>query len=130
MQLSRSLFIPSNQNKYRRKIIELLLSLWLNKQFSKDEILKIYIASVRFEKGVMGLAQAIKYFFEGDITDRQLTEEESLFLVERLSNVSSTVNWTRIDHLLTRTRQTIDKNNFHNIYNRLLSQGKLRSINR
>ena len=87
MQLTRSLFIPSNQNKYLRKISELLLSIWLNNQFSKDEILKMYISSVRFERGILGLANALKYFF-GEIKNRQITNEEAFFLVERLDRKS------------------------------------------
>ncbi|WP_205729405.1 biosynthetic peptidoglycan transglycosylase [Flavobacterium alkalisoli] len=79
MQLTRTLFIPSNQNKYRRKFIEILLSIWLSHQFNEKEILKMYISSVRFERGVMGLSDAIKYFFTERIKSKNLTEEESFF---------------------------------------------------
>lgn len=115
MQLTRSLFIPSNQNKYFRKISELLLSLWLNRQFSKGEILKLYIASVRYERGVLGLSNAIKHFF-GDLKNKELTSEEAFFLVERLSNITSTVNWGRLTHLTTRTNVIIDKEKLNQIY--------------
>jgi penicillin-binding protein 1A len=115
MQLTRSLFIPSNQNKYLRKISELLLSLWLNGQFSKDEILKLYVASVRYERGVLGLSNSIKYFF-GELKDRALTSEEAFFLVERLSNVTSTVNWDRVNHLTVRTTIIIDQEKLKEIY--------------
>jgi len=124
MQLARSLFIPANQNKYRRKIAELLLSLWLNHQFQKEEILKIYIASVRFERGVIGLSNAIKHFF-GTIKSRTLSNEEAFFLVERLSNVSSTVNFDRIKHLIKRTSLQINESELQKIYARLMSEGKL-----
>lgn len=125
MQLTRSLFIPSNQNKYLRKISEILLSVWLNKQFKKDEILKIYIASVRYERGVLGLSNAIKYFF-GELKEKQLTIEEAFFLVERLSNITSTVNWERIEHLTKRTNAKIDIEILKNIYKALIKSGKLK----
>jgi len=125
MQLVRTLFIPSNQNKYLRKISELLLSFWLNKQFKKQEILKLYIASVRYERGVLGLSSAIKYFFS-EIKKKELTNEESFFLVERLSNITSTVNWDRIEHLITRTRTKIDKEKLRSIYQLLIMKGKLK----
>jgi penicillin-binding protein 1A len=125
MQLTRSLFIPSNQNKYLRKISELLLSVWLNKQFSKVEILKLYIASVRYERGVLGLSNAIKHFF-GDLKAKELTIEEAFFLVERLSNITSSVNWDRISHLTTRTNEDIDEKKLKQIYEGQIKCGRLK----
>jgi len=43
MQLSRTIFIPTSQNKFKRKILEFFMSKWLNQVLSKDEILSIYI---------------------------------------------------------------------------------------
>lgn len=125
MQLTRSLFIPADQNKYLRKIVELLLSIWLNNQFNKDEILKMYISSVRFEKGVLGLSSAIRHFF-GEIKNVQITNEEAFFLVERLSNITSTVNWERIEHLMNRTTININRDKLYEIYKRLIESGKLK----
>lgn len=126
MQLARSLFIPANQNKFKRKIFELLLSIWLTKQFTKKEILQLYIASVRYEKGVLGLSSAIKYFF-GDIKSKNLSMEECFFLVERLSNVTSTVNFERIEFLLTRTELEVNKDTLVKLYNNQIASGRLRS---
>ncbi len=125
MQLARSLFIPSNQNKYLRKISEILLSYWLNRQFSKGEILKLYIASVRYERGVLGLSSSMKYFF-GQVKNVELTSEEAFFLVERLSNITSTVNWPRIIHLTKRTTLTIDNEKLKQIYEKQIKSGRLK----
>jgi len=125
MQLARSLFIPSNQNKYLRKVSELLLSLWLNGQFSKVEILKLYVASVRYERGVLGLSNSIKHFF-GDLIAKELTSEEAFFLVERLSNITSSVNWDRISHLITRTKVEIDEKKLKQIYDAQIQCGRLK----
>lgn len=126
MQLTRSLFIPSNQNKYLRKIIEILLSKWLNNQFSKDEILKLYVASVRYERGVLGLSNAIKYFFT-HLENKELTNEESFFLVERLSNITSSVNWNRIDNLASRSKIQIDKEKLKIIYSECIKKALLKN---
>ncbi len=126
MQLARSLFIPANQNKYFRKIIEILLSKWLNNQFSKDEILKLYIASVRFERGILGLSNAIKYFFT-DLENKVLTNEESIFLVERLSNITSSVKWNRIHNLATRSKIQIDKEKLKDIYSECTKKALLKN---
>lgn len=128
MQLVRTLLIPSNQNKYLRKIFEIMFSIWLNSQFSKEEILKLYISSVRYERGILGLSNAIKYFFD-DLKKKDLTNEESLFLVERLSNITSSVNWERIENLANRTNADIDRDKLKSIYNELLKKGKLKKRN-
>lgn len=97
----------------------------LNKQFSKEEILKMYISSVRYEKGVLGLANAIKYFF-GDIHKKELSNEEAFFLVERLSNITSKVKWDRIKHLAPRTALQIEDIKLERIYKGLIENGKLK----
>jgi penicillin-binding protein 1A len=127
MQLCRTLFIPSNQNKYLRKFIEVLLSFWLNKQFIKNDILNMYISSVRYEKGIHGLSEAIKYFF-GEVNKKELSYEEAFFLVERLSNVTSTVNWNRINHLKSRISFPINDVALNNIYQKLIKEKKLELI--
>ncbi len=126
MQLVRTLFIPTTQNKYLRKIAEILLSFWLNNQFTKDEILKLYVASVRYEKAVFGLADAIKHFFVKDLKNKELTDEEAFFLVERLSNISSTVNYDRMAHLIARTKTKIDTNKLKQIYDIQIQKGQLK----
>jgi penicillin-binding protein 1A len=125
MQLARSLFIPSNQNKYLRKITEILLSIWLYNQFSKVEILKLYVASVRYERGVLGLSNSIKYFF-GDLNAKTLSNEEAFFLVERLSNITSTVNFDRVSNLMKRTNIEIDGHKIKEIYNNQIKSGNLK----
>jgi len=126
MQLTRSLFIPSNQNKFLRKIAEILLSLWLSNQFSKGEILKIYIASVRYERGVLGLSSSLKYFFD-EVKNKVISNEEAFFLVERLSNITSTVNKTRIEHLKTRTLAIINSDKLTKIYELQINSGRLKT---
>lgn len=128
MQLSRTLFIPSNQNEYKRKVLEILLSSWLSKQFSKDDILKLYIASVQYEKRVEGLANAIKYFFTIELISKRLSNEESFFLVERLSNITSTFNEERIKMLLKRVSLQIDKEELDKIYQSMREKGLLSQI--
>ena len=62
-QVARSLFIFDQQKIYRRKVIEIILAKWLNSALSKDQVLDIYLASVRFETGILGVAAACRYFF-------------------------------------------------------------------
>lgn len=124
MQLSRTLFIKPTPNKYRRKIVEILLSYWINRQFSKDEILKIYLSSVRFERKVIGLANAIKFFFETPIRGKKLTMDECFFLSERLSNITSTVNKERVKYL-SQSIKEINQSDLMNLYSKQILSGKL-----
>lgn len=126
MQLVRSLFIPSQQNKYLRKIGEIVLSIWINQQFTKDEILKLYIASVRYERGIYGLSNASKYFF-GKVRDKNLTLEESFFLVERLSNVNSKVNWDRVKFLSKKIVSIQEFEKVKEIYKNQIEKGLLKT---
>lgn len=105
MQLTRTLFIPSNQKKFSRKIIEVLLSFWLDKQFKKNEILGLYMSSARFEKGIHGVIAARKHFFPLK-KDHNFSNEEAFFLVERLSNVTSTYKIERVKSLFNKCNET------------------------
>lgn len=107
MQLCRSLLIPSNQNKFKRKIVEILLSTWCENQFKKNEILSFYLTSVRFETKINGIISASKYFF--DTSDKkEFSNEEAFFLIERLSNISSTYRLERINYIYERISKTIN----------------------
>jgi len=52
-----------NDRSLRRKIQEALLALWLERNFSKDQILTIYLNRVYFGSGTFGLAAASQHYF-------------------------------------------------------------------
>ncbi len=61
-QLAKNLFL-SSERTYKRKAQELMLALWLEKKFSKDEILSLYLNRVYFGRGAWGVeAAALSYF--------------------------------------------------------------------
>lgn len=109
MQLCRTLLIPANQNPIRRKVSEILLSIWCEKQFSKSDIIAFYLTSVRFERGINGIISATKYFFP-DKKNKTYSNEEAFFLIERLSNISSTYREERILKLHDRLSSSININ--------------------
>lgn len=125
MQLARTLFIPSNQNKYIRKIFEIWIAIWLNRKFTKQEILNLYIVSVRYDYAVMGLSKAIKHFY-GNINKKILTPEESFVLVERLSNVTGTHKQERINYLINKSTVELDLSKINRIYQTLKEQKKIK----
>lgn len=97
-QLVRTLFIEDQTKLFRRKLIELLLALWFNKVFSKNQQLEMYFASVRFEANVYGIAAAMKYFY-GHVS-KSASAAEAFFLIERISNIRSRLLVEKVDQTL------------------------------
>lgn len=88
-QLIRSLFIIDMTKSKRRKFIELGLAPWWNSAFTKKDTIEIYLASVRFEKGVYGVVAAMQHFW-GKIVDTP-SAAQAFFLIERVSNIRSKI---------------------------------------
>jgi penicillin-binding protein 1A len=91
-QLAKNLFLSSEQS-LKRKAQELLLSVWLESRFTKDEILSLYLARVYFGSGAYGIDEAARRYF--DKTPQNLTIAEAALLAgllkapSRLNPVSS-----------------------------------------
>ena len=100
-QLARTLFIIDQSKLIRRKLVEMLLALWLSKVLSKDRQLEMYLASARFDYGVMGVAAACSHFLNGPRISN-IRRPEAFFLIERLSNIRSLLLGPRIAQTLHR----------------------------
>jgi penicillin-binding protein 1A len=61
-QVAKNLFL-SNARTFRRKVQELLLTLWLERQFSKQEILEIWLNRVYLGSGAFGMDAAARVYF-------------------------------------------------------------------
>lgn len=76
-QLAKNLFLSSDRT-LKRKIQELLLALWLEHRFTKDEILTLYLNRVYFGAGAYGVdAASYRYFAK---PARELTVGEAAVL--------------------------------------------------
>jgi len=122
MQLSRTIFIPTNQNKFKRKVLEFFIGRWLNQVLSKEEIVRIYIASVRYGVGLMGLSSALKGYFDVELKNYVIDKEHAFFLVERLSNISGKINWDRVNFLTSKVKN-VDSDKLKAIYQNFENQG-------
>lgn len=125
MQLARTLYIVDYHKLFRRKLVESFIALWLENQFTKTEILDMYLASVRFANGVFGLAAASKHYFSG--TKRGFSAEEAFLLVERLSATSPSFREDRIRGLAQRAMERsggtaihLDYSEIEALYNSIL----------
>ena len=72
-QLARNVFL-SNSRSYTRKIREGVLALALERKFSKDQILELYLNKVYFGGGAYGVDSAARKFFNHAGTDLSLAE--------------------------------------------------------
>ena len=61
-QLARNLFLTPDQT-YRRKAQELMLAFWLERRFSKKQILALYMNRVYFGAGAYGIEAAAQRYF-------------------------------------------------------------------
>jgi len=70
----------------------------------------------------MGLSSAIKKYFNiQDLRDYNIDKEHALFLVERLSNISGTVKWERVEFLAAKVPD-LDTQKLREIYDNYLTR--------
>jgi penicillin-binding protein 1A len=76
-QLAKNLFLTQERTVHR-KLQEMLLALWLERKFSKTQILELYLNRVYFGAGAYGIEQAAQRYFGKSA--RQLTLAEAALL--------------------------------------------------
>lgn len=76
-QVAKNLFLTPDQN-YGRKIQEALLSVWLEQNFTKDEILQLYLNRVYFGAGSYGIEAASQRYFGKSARNLSLGESAIL----------------------------------------------------
>jgi penicillin-binding protein 1A len=72
-QLAKNLFLKPDRTM-ARKAQEAVLAIWLENQFSKDEILQLYMNRVYFGGGATGIEKAAQRFFGKSARDVTLSE--------------------------------------------------------
>ncbi|WP_026105162.1 transglycosylase domain-containing protein [Halalkalibacterium ligniniphilum] len=72
-QLVRNVFL-SHEQTYQRKISELLYAYELEKHYTKEEIIELYINSIYFQHGVYGFEAASIYYFNRPSNELSLAE--------------------------------------------------------
>lgn len=76
-QVAKTLFL-TNARTTKRKVQELLLTIWLERHFSKREILEIYLNRVYLGAGAWGMDAAAKTFF--NVSARRVTLAQAAVL--------------------------------------------------
>lgn len=91
-QLARNIFL-TNDRTWTRKLREIVLALALERKFSKDQILELYLNRVYFGGGAYGIDAASRKFFGHPAADLSLAEAAIVAgLVKAPSNYSPTAD--------------------------------------
>lgn len=72
-QLAKNVFLTPEKT-IKRKVQELILSFWLERNFSKDQILSIYLQRIYFGQGCYGIESASEKFFRKSAKELSLEE--------------------------------------------------------
>ncbi|MDR1244797.1 MAG: penicillin-binding protein 1A [Endomicrobium sp.] len=84
-QLAKTIFL-TREKTIVRKIKEALLTIQLEKNYSKNEILQFYINQIYFGSGAHGVQAAAKIYFNKDIKDLNLAECAMLAAIPKSPN--------------------------------------------
>jgi penicillin-binding protein 1A len=76
-QLAKNLFL-SNERSIDRKIKEVFLALWLEANYSKKQILSMYLDRAYMGGGTFGVAAAARFYFGKEVPDLTLAESAML----------------------------------------------------
>ena len=83
-QIAGTLFCDRTDMSIRRKLKELWWAIQMERRYTKDEILELYLSRIYFGGGTYGVSAASKYYFGHDATE--ITPAEAAILVIQLSN--------------------------------------------
>ena len=105
-QLAKNLFLTPDQNM-RRKVQELMLAVWLEMKFSKEEILALYLNRVYFGAGAYGIEAASQRYFDKGAKD--LTVGEAALLAGLLKAPSRYSPVSESERAATRATVVLDE---------------------
>jgi penicillin-binding protein 1A len=92
-QLAKNLFLTQERTVHR-KLQEMLLALWLERKFTKTQILELYLNRVYFGSGAYGIEQASQRYFGKSAKQISLPEAALLAgLVKSPSRLAPTRNF-------------------------------------
>lgn len=84
-QLAKQLY-TRREKTVQRKVTEIFLARELEKKFTKDQILEMYLNQIYFGHGVYGISSASRFFFDKDIKDLGPVESAILAAIPSAPN--------------------------------------------
>ncbi len=116
MQLARNLFLSPDRN-FRRKIQEVMLSIQIERRFTKPQIFTLYANQIYLGHGVYGFEAGANYYFSKKAKDLTLEEAAVLAGLPKAPNFYSPIN---------NPERSIRRRNL--VINNMLEDGKITAI--
>ncbi|MFN4140683.1 MAG: transglycosylase domain-containing protein [Aestuariivirga sp.] len=87
-QLAKNLFLNPDRT-IERKLQEIVLAVWLENHFTKDEILQLYLNRVYFGSGATGIEKAARTYFQKSASEIDIAEAATLAGVLKAPSASN-----------------------------------------
>ncbi|MFC4559170.1 transglycosylase domain-containing protein [Virgibacillus kekensis] len=128
-QLAKNLFLH-NDKTWMRKTKEVMAAIYLERNFSKDKILELYLNEIYFGHGWYGIEVATQKFFSKSVEDLTLSEGAMLAGLAKAPNGYSPINHP--DRALDRRNvvlQAMENAGKLSTEDRIVAQGKTLGLN-
>lgn len=106
-QIAGTLYCDRTEKSIIRKLKELWWAIQMERRYSKDEILELYLNKVFLGAGTYGVNAASKYYFGHDAT--QISPAEAAILVVQLSNPAHYNPFNYPNRAMSRQRNVLDE---------------------
>lgn len=94
-QLTKNVFLTSEKT-LSRKAQEMMLAVWMERDFTKDELLEMYLSRIYFGSGAWGLESASQRYFNKTSAELSLAEAAMLSgLLRAPSKINPVANFDR-----------------------------------
>lgn len=107
----------NNENTVKRKVTEVYRALALEKDYSKDEILEMYLNTIYLGNQCYGVQTASRMYFHKDVSELNLAEAACL--------ISITNNPSQYDPLRSDWTREQNRNRQLDVLDAMLAQGKI-----
>jgi len=109
-QVTKSILLENTKRTYRRKVREMILSVQLEKNFSKEQILYLYLNQIYLGQGSYGIEAAAQTYFNKSIKDADIAEAALLAALPQAPSRYSPVTYfdrasNRQKYVLARMRE-------------------------
>lgn len=105
-QLTKNAFL-STEKTYKRKIDEIFLAREIEKEFSKEEILELYLNTIYFGDGEWGIKRAALHYFGKEVQD--LTIEEAALLAGLIKAPSALSPYRHLEKATERRNVVLER---------------------
>jgi penicillin-binding protein 2A len=105
-QLTKNVFL-SSEKSYKRKMDEVFLAREIEKEFTKEEILEIYLNTIYFGDGEWGIKRAALHYFAKEVED--LTIDESALLAGLIKAPSALSPFHHLEKATARRDVVLDR---------------------